>query len=388
MGLVFQHPLGGELAAADLGEDVSHGPAALRTDHPRPARQPAELGGVADRVVHAGEPPLVDEVDDELEFVKTLEIGDLRLVAGLDQGLIAGADQLGDPAAEHRLLAEKIGFSLLPEGGFEYPGAGAADPPGIGQGDVARPAGGILVHGDQAGDAVALLVDPAHEMARGFWGDHDDIDPGGRDDLAVMDVEAVGEGQHLAGSEGGRDRFGIDHRLGLVGQQHHDQIGGGAGFAHGQHLQPLLFGRGLRAAAGVQADDNPDAAVAQVEGVGMALAAVTEHSHGLALQQAGIGILFIIKFHEISFAKMIYRATINFSWWRGGHRDRIELFCLHGVSVTPCGTLSLTAPGIEIAHHGDRTGAGHLPDAEGPQGLQKSSDLGLAAGQFEGEGFG
>jgi len=72
-------------------------------------------------------------------------------------------------------------------------------------------------------------------------------------------------------------------------------------------------------AAGVQADDDLDAAVAEVEGVGVALAAVAEHGDGFVLQQDGIGILFIIKFHAISFAIMIYREPTHFSQWHRGH---------------------------------------------------------------------
>jgi len=245
MGLVLKHPFGGELAALDLGQDLRHSPAALGTDHPRPAGQPPELGGVADRIVHPRQPPLVNEIDDQLEFMQTFEIGDLRLIAGVDQRLIAGADQLGDSAAEHCLLAEEIGFSFLTERGFKHAGAGAADPPGIGQSDLARPAGSVLMYGDETGHAVALLIDPPHQMTRRFGGDHDYIHPGGGEDLVKVDVETVGEGQHLAGGESGRNRLGIDSGLGLIGKQHHDQIGGGAGLLHGQHLQPLLPGRGF-----------------------------------------------------------------------------------------------------------------------------------------------
>ena len=64
-------------------------------------------------MVHLGEAALVDQVDDQLQLVQAFEIGDLGLVAGLDQRLEPGVDQLGRAAAEHGLLAEQIGLGLL-----------------------------------------------------------------------------------------------------------------------------------------------------------------------------------------------------------------------------------------------------------------------------------
>ena len=79
----------------------------------RPARQVAVLGRVRDRVAHPGEAALVDQVDDQLDLVQALVVGDLRLVAGVDERLEARADQLGDAPAENGLLAEEIRLGLL-----------------------------------------------------------------------------------------------------------------------------------------------------------------------------------------------------------------------------------------------------------------------------------
>ena len=59
-----------------------------------PAVVVAVLGGVADRVAHVAQAALVDQVHDQLELVQALEIGDLRLIAGLDQRVEAGLDQV------------------------------------------------------------------------------------------------------------------------------------------------------------------------------------------------------------------------------------------------------------------------------------------------------
>ena len=79
------------------------------------ARHVAVLGRVADRVAHVGDAALVDQVDDQLHLVQALEVRHLGRVAGLDQRLVAGADELGEAAAEHRLLAEEIGLGLFLE---------------------------------------------------------------------------------------------------------------------------------------------------------------------------------------------------------------------------------------------------------------------------------
>src|SRR3712207_8966756 len=45
----------------------------------------AVLGGIADRVAHVLQPTFVDEIDDQLELVQAFEVGDLRLIPGLDR---------------------------------------------------------------------------------------------------------------------------------------------------------------------------------------------------------------------------------------------------------------------------------------------------------------
>ena len=75
------------------------------------------------KCVHLGDAALVQQVDDQLELVQALEIGDFGLVAGLDQGLEAGGDQLGGAAAQHGLLAEQVGLGLLAEAGLDRAGS-------------------------------------------------------------------------------------------------------------------------------------------------------------------------------------------------------------------------------------------------------------------------
>src|SRR5690606_12360393 len=85
------HPLLREGAVLDLGQDALHLGAGLLIDDPRAARDAAVLGGVRDRVPHVRQAALVDYVHDQLELVQALEVGGLRRVAGLHQGLEARA---------------------------------------------------------------------------------------------------------------------------------------------------------------------------------------------------------------------------------------------------------------------------------------------------------
>ena len=62
--------------------------------------------GIADRVAHVVQASLVDEIDDQLELVETLEVGNLRLISGLDESIESCLDQVADAAAQNALLAE------------------------------------------------------------------------------------------------------------------------------------------------------------------------------------------------------------------------------------------------------------------------------------------
>src|ERR1700722_455067 len=108
---------------------------------------------------------------------------------------------MADAAAEHGLFAEEVGFGFFGEGGFEHAGAGAADAFEVAEGEGVGGAGGVLMDGDEAGDAAALGEDFADAVAGGFGSGHGDVDAGGGDDAVVADVKAVGEEEQLAVGE-------------------------------------------------------------------------------------------------------------------------------------------------------------------------------------------
>src|SRR5581483_9736693 len=120
-------------AVLDATQSVLHALAHAGLDDLRPGDVLAVLGVVRDRVVHRADAALVHEIDDQLELVQALEIRHLRCVARLDQGIEAGFHQLDAAAAEHRLLAEKVGLGFLFERGLDHAGLAAADGRRVGQ---------------------------------------------------------------------------------------------------------------------------------------------------------------------------------------------------------------------------------------------------------------
>ncbi len=127
--------------------------------------------------------------------MQALEVRDLRLVARLGQRLETGLHQGGGATAEDGLLTEEVGLGLLGEGGLDDAGAGAADALGVRQGQLQALARGVLLDGHDAGDAAALLVLAADQVAGALGGDHADVDVGRGLDEAEADVQAVAEEQ-------------------------------------------------------------------------------------------------------------------------------------------------------------------------------------------------
>src|SRR6266540_1311933 len=252
-GVVLGDQLAREGAGADLGEDALHLGTDAVVDHPRPARVVAVLGRVRDRVAHPLQATLVDHVHDHLQLVEALEVGDLRLIAGLDQGVEAGLDERADTAAQHRLLAEQVGLGLLLEGGHQRAGPGAADPARVRLGQV-------------PGLALALLELAAHQVAGALGRDHRHVHALRRLHVPEVDVEAVGEEQCVAWPQVRRDVTRVEVPLHRVGHQHHDQVGPLGRLGLGAALGPLG-----------EADPHLAARVLEAQRVGVPLGAVAEY---------------------------------------------------------------------------------------------------------------
>ncbi len=115
---------------------------------------------------HLAEAALVHEVDDQLQFVHTLEVGHLLAVAGLNERLVPLFDEAGDAATEDGLLAEEIGFGLLAERRLDGTRPRTADPLRVGQCLLFGVTGHVLIDRHETGCPLVGLVVPADEVAR------------------------------------------------------------------------------------------------------------------------------------------------------------------------------------------------------------------------------
>ena len=173
------------------------------------------------------------------------------------------------------------------------PARSRADALGVGQRLLLGLPGGVLVDGDQSRHAPALGVDAADQVPGALGRDHGDVHVLRRHDLVEVDVEAVGEHEHVALFEIVADGRLVDDLLHLVGDHHHDDLGAARGRVRRQDFEAgrdgPVPGRGTRGLG----HDDVDAAVAQVLRMGVALAAEADDGHGLTLQEAEIGVLFV-----------------------------------------------------------------------------------------------
>ena len=228
-----------------------------------------------------------------------LEVGHLGLVASLDQSVETSVDELADAAAQDSLLAEQVGLGLLLEGGLEDAGTTGTDAGSVCQSDVLSLAGEVLLDTDQRGAALTLGVQAADDVAGTLGSDHDDVNILGGGDGLEVDVEAVCESQSLALGHVGSDLLVVDVSAQLIGDQHHDDV---AGLGSLLDLHDLEVGmscselRSLFPVSGTlaQADDDIDAALGEVLGMCVALAAEADDSDGLAVQHAEVAVGIVV----------------------------------------------------------------------------------------------
>ena len=126
-------------------------------------------------------------------------------------------------------------------------------------------------------------------MARALRGDHDHVVGGVGRDALVEDVEAVGEEDGGTRREVRLDVLGVDLRLHLVGQEHRDELGARDRVGNGAYRESGRLGLAPRGRALAEADLDLDAGVAEVERVGVALAAVAD-DRNLAVEQAEVAV--------------------------------------------------------------------------------------------------
>ena len=170
-----------------------------------------------------------------------------------------------------------------------------AHAPAVRKSDVPRVAGGVLRHAGQVGHARAFRVLAAHDVAGALRRAHDHVHVLGRNNVAVVDVEAVREGQRVARLQV-RLYVLLVHPAPAVRRatEDHDEVGLFGGLVHGAHLQAGLLGRRPRRGSLAQAHAHVAAGVQQVERMGVPLAPIADDGDLLSLDDVGIHVLFVV----------------------------------------------------------------------------------------------
>jgi len=230
--------------------------------------------------------------------VQALEVGHFRRVASFDQGFETGFHQFNGTAAQNGLFAEQVGFGLVLEGCFDDAGTTATNASGVGQRNVLGVARGVLVDRDQVRDTAAFDELGTHGVARSLRRDHDHVEVGTRNNLVVVNREAVGEGQSGAFLDVRLDFVLVQRGLELVRGQDHDQVGSGNSGSNVGHFQAVSFGFGNGGRTFAQTDGNVDTGVFQVARLSVALGAVTDDGNFLALDDRQVAVFIVENFHE------------------------------------------------------------------------------------------
>jgi hypothetical protein len=157
---------------------------------------------------------------------------------------------------------------------------------------------GVLLDRDQAGHAAAALVFRAHRVAGALGRDHEDVQVAARLDQVEVDVEAVSKGDRRAVLHVGRQVIPVEPGLKLVGGEHHDHVGPAGRLGRGHDLETGGFRLPGGGRAGAERHAHVGgAAVLEVVGVGVTLAAVADHGDLLALDEIHIGVTVVIDAH-------------------------------------------------------------------------------------------
>ena len=240
------------------------------------ARQCAVLRGFADEFVHAGDAAFVEQIHDQFQFVQAFVIGHFGLIAGFHQGFPTGLHQFGGTAAQHRLFAEQIGFGFFLEAGLDCVLTRTANAGAVSQCQLLGLAALVLMHRIHRRHTTADFIFTAHQSTRALGCDQHHVEVFARADLPVMHVEAVRKQQ--AGTLGHvrLQHFAIQLRLHHVGGEHGNDLGVFHRLGRGFHGEAIGLGLDLGGAARAQAHGDIEAGITQVEGMGAALATVTD----------------------------------------------------------------------------------------------------------------
>ena len=106
-GCAFRNEVLGKGSVLDVGEDPLHLRFGVGGDQTRTTDVVPVFRRIGDGVAHGGQTTLHHQVNDQLDFMQALEIGELRLIAGFHQGFEAGFDQLRETARREQPVHQR-----------------------------------------------------------------------------------------------------------------------------------------------------------------------------------------------------------------------------------------------------------------------------------------
>jgi hypothetical protein len=156
-------------------------------------------------------------------------------------------------------------------------------------------------------------------VTRALGGDHDHVTAGLGPDVVEADVEAVAEEQRRTLAQVGLDLVRVDGPLHLVRREDDDEVGLLDRVGDREDTQALGLGLGLGLGALGQADAHVDAAVTQVERVGVALAAVADDGDLAPLDDRQVGVVVV---EHLGHGSASPFGWVGIRWFEGMPRGR------------------------------------------------------------------
>ena len=135
-------------------------------------------------------------------------------------------------------------------------------------------------------------------MAGAFRRDHENVQVAPGFDQIEVNVESMSSARAAPFFRFGSISDFYKDPLELVRRQNHDDIGDLGGLRERLDGQPLAFRLAAEPNRAQRDNDVRDAAFLQVQGMSVALAAVTDNDNGLHLDQIHIGVLIVINAHR------------------------------------------------------------------------------------------
>ena len=283
-------------AALDVCQDLLHGLLGLVCDDLRACDIIAVLRSVGNGISHSRETGLVDQIHDQLHLMDTFEVSISRIISSFHQCLKACLHQCAYTAAKYCLLAEQVCLCLCPEGRLQYACPCSADTCRISKRFIQCLSGRILLYRNQTGNALSNLIFTSHRMSRSLRSDHGHIHVLRRYDLSEMNIESVGKHEHVPFFQIRLNVLLVHGSLLLIIDQDHDDIRLLRRLCRGKYFKSLLHCLGPGSASFIKSDDDMASGFLQVQGMCMALAAISDDGNGLSFQHGKIAVFLIINF--------------------------------------------------------------------------------------------